>query len=92
MPSSLTRQSSIVPLRLSVTARRVTSARGSFSPAEAEAIFNSLPSYLADVARFAYERAIAPVRFGSCNGRTWNRMLSAFQRQSRRTARKNRLH
>ena len=29
--------------------------KGKFSPAEAEAIFNSLPSYLADVASFAYE-------------------------------------
>jgi integrase len=29
--------------------------KGKFSPAEAEAIFNSLPSYMADVARFAYE-------------------------------------
>jgi len=29
--------------------------KGKFSPAEAEAIFNSLPEYMADVARFAYE-------------------------------------
>jgi hypothetical protein len=37
-------------------------------------------------------KSIDYLRFGSCVGRTWNRMLSAFQRQSRRTARKNRLH
>ena len=29
--------------------------KGKFSPAEAEAVFNSLPPYMSDVARFAYE-------------------------------------
>lgn len=29
--------------------------KGKFTPAEAEAVFNSLPPYMADVARFAYE-------------------------------------
>ena len=29
--------------------------KGKFSPAEAEAVFNSLPPYMAEVARFAYE-------------------------------------
>lgn len=29
--------------------------KGKFTPAEAEAVFNNLPPYMSDVARFAYE-------------------------------------
>ena len=67
--------------------------KGKFTPAEAEAVFNNLPPYMADVAEFAYEtghrsgeiRKLLLVSLG-------NRMLSAFQGQSRRMARKNRSH